>query len=465
MTQRPTYNSPFSWRYASADMREVWSEEYKRKCWRRIWVALAEVEQGFGLVTAEQVADLKEHQNQIDLPRALEIEEELQHDLMAEVHTFAEQAPIGGGIIHLGATSMDIEDNAEVMRLKASLKLTCIANANVLRKFADKIDQYADLPLIAFTHLQPAEPSTLGYRLAQTAQDLFADLRQLQAIESSLKGKGFKGAVGTSASYTELFGEDHIDEFEQQLSQKLALPFFPIATQTYPRKQDFTILSALASLAQTLYKFAFDLRILQSPPIAELAEPFGDRQIGSSAMPFKRNPIRAEKMDSLGRYVAQLPRIAWDNAAHSLLERTLDDSANRRIILPEAFLAVDEMLKTANSLINGLRVNLPAIERNLATYGPFAATEKVLMACAKKGGDRQVLHEVIRQHSMQAWEVIQLGGANPLGAALAADATILRYITAGEVAALMDAHGHIGVAPRKARQLAQEIRLHLQQHS
>lgn len=457
MPQTPVYRSPFSWRYASAEMRELWSEEQRRRVWRQVWVALAQVQQGFGLVTAEQVADLQAQQNNINLPRALQLEEELQHDLMAEVHTYAEQAPIGGVILHLGATSMDIEDNAEVLRIAAALDLTLQASARLLQTLAGLLEKYATLPVIAFTHLQPAEPTTLGYRLAQTAQDLFSDHTQLVQVRQGLMGKGFKGAVGTSASYAELYGADQLDQFEQQMSEKLGLPFFPIATQTYPRKQDYSILCALAGMAQTLYKFGFDLRILQSPPIGELAEPFGSRQVGSSAMPFKRNPIRAEKLDSLGRYIAQLPRIAWDNAAHSLLERTLDDSANRRTILPEAFLALDEMLRTAQAIVAGLRVNEAAIAKNLAIYGPFAATERVLMAAAKKGGDRQALHECIRQASMQAWDDIQAGQPNPLANLLAADSLISQYLSPTDLTALMNADNHIGNAPQKTLALASQI--------
>ena len=463
MPQTPVYRSPFSWRYASAEMRELWSEEQRRRVWRQVWVALAQVQQGFGLVTAEQVADLQAQQNNINLPRALQLEEELQHDLMAEVHTYAEQAPIGGVILHLGATSMDIEDNAEVLRIAAALDLTLQASARLLQTLAGLLEKYATLPVIAFTHLQPAEPTTLGYRLAQTAQDLFSDHTQLVQVRQGLMGKGFKGAVGTSASYAELYGADQLDQFEQQMSEKLGLPFFPIATQTYPRKQDYSILCALAGMAQTLYKFGFDLRILQSPPIGELAEPFGSRQVGSSAMPFKRNPIRAEKLDSLGRYIAQLPRIAWDNAAHSLLERTLDDSANRRTILPEAFLALDEMLRTAQAIVAGLRVNEAAIAKNLAIYGPFAATERVLMAAAKKGGDRQALHECIRQASMQAWDDIQAGQPNPLANLLAADSLISQYLSPTDLTALMNADNHIGNAPQKTLALASQIRTALGQ--
>ncbi|MCX6066393.1 MAG: lyase family protein [Chloroflexi bacterium] len=334
MTDFTIYQSSFSWRYGSNEMRQIWSEHHKRQLWRQIWVALAEVQSAYDLVRPEQAKDLRAHMNEINLPRALEIEAEIQHDLMAEVHTFAEQATLGGGIIHFGATSMDVEDNAEALRLRQSLDLTLIALHGLIRTLGLLIVKYADTPLIAFTHIQPAEPSTLGYRLAQYAQDLFEDYRAIDAQRSAMRGKGFKGAVGTGASYSELIGVEELENFERQLSEKLDLPFYPIATQTYPRKQDYSVLSALASLGQSLYKMAFDLRLLQSPPIGELSEPFGRKQVGSSAMPFKRNPIRAEKINSLGRYLAQLPRVAWDNAAHSLLERTLDDSANRRTILP-----------------------------------------------------------------------------------------------------------------------------------
>ena len=218
---------------------------------------------------------------------------------------------------------------------------------------------------MAFTHLQPAEPSTLGYRLALYGQDLLHDYQVIRNQATGIRGKGFKGAVGTSAAYAELLGADKLAEFEKKLSKKLDLPFFQVASQVYPRKQDYEVISALAGLGASLYKLAFDLRLLQSPSIGELAEPFGDKQVGSSAMPFKRNPIRSEKINSLARFLASLPRIAWDNAAHSLLERTLDDSANRRILLPEACLAADELLRTANSILSKLRVDETAIARNL----------------------------------------------------------------------------------------------------
>lgn len=455
-----TYLSPYTWRYGSAEMRRVWSELRRRLLWRRLWVALAEAQEAAGLVRAEQVADLRARAEQIDLDRALAIEAEIHHDLMAEVKTYAEQCAVGGAIIHLGATSMDIEDNAEALRLREALDLLLGKVAALLRAFADQIDPWADAPTMAFTHLQPAEPTTVGYRLAQVAQDLLADYEELRRARDQVKGKGLKGAVGTSASYTQLLAGTGMTpaELESRVMASLGLAAYPVATQIYPRKQEYLILSALASLAQSLYKFAFDLRFLQSPPVGEWAEPFHGGQVGSSAMPFKRNPIHAENIDSLARLLAALPRVAWDNAAHTLLERTLDDSANRRTILPEGFLIADEIVMRGLRLIKGLRVDRLASERLLAAYGPFAATERLLMELARRGADRQAMHELIREHSMLAWAATQQGEPNPLIASLCADATLLRYATADEMRAWLDASGYVGDAPARARQLAQSIR-------
>jgi adenylosuccinate lyase len=394
----------------------------------------------------------------VDVPRALALEAELQHDLMAELKVFAEQAPLGGAILHLGATSMDIEDNADVLRARQALDLILNALRALLLDFASQIEHWAETPLIAFTHLQPAEPSTLGYRLAGYAQDLLLDWEALQGLRASLRGKGFKGAVGSGAAYAELIGAEHLAEFEQRLCERLELPFFPVATQVYPRKQDYALVSGLAGLGGTLYKFAFDLRLLQSPLVGEWAEPFGKKQVGSSAMPFKRNPISAEKIDSLGRLLAQLPRLAWDNAAHSLLERTLDDSANRRVLLPEAFLISDELLRTAGRLVNGLVFNEEAMRRNLALYGPFAAVERVLMALSKAGADRQAMHERLRQHSLAAWPAVQAGAPNPLLDWITSDETLLAYLPAAELRRLMDAGAHVGDAPQRALALVEQIR-------
>jgi adenylosuccinate lyase len=454
-----TYLSPFSWRYGSPDMRQIWSEVNKRRLWRQLWVLLAEVQSEYGLVSAAQVADLRQHMTEVDVERALEIEAEIHHDLMAELKTFAEQAVLGGGILHLGATSMDIEDNADVMRMRQALNLVLERLKALLLVLAEKIDAYASLSAMAFTHIQPAEPTTLGYRLAQYAQDLMLDWEALGRALRGLKGKGFKGAVGTSASYAELLGgAERVFEFETRLSMQLGLPFFAVATQVYPRKQDYFVLSALAGLGGSLYKFAFDLRLLQSPVFGELSEPFGKKQVGSSAMPFKRNPVNAEKIDSLARALAQAPRLAWDNASHSLLERTLDDSANRRTLLPEAFLNADELLLTAERIVRGLVVNEIALAHNFAIYGPFAAVERVLMALGKAGADRQEMHEKLRQHALTAWGEIQAGQPNRLEEFITADEMLRAYLPVESLHSLMDASCHLGDAPQRAHQMAHAIR-------
>jgi adenylosuccinate lyase len=451
------YQSPFTWRYGSPAMRRIWGEANKRRLWRQLWLALAEVQAEYGLVRAEQVDDLRAHLSDLDIPLALRIEAEIQHDLMAELKVFAGQAPRGGAILHLGATSTDIEDNADVLRMRQALDRLLEELRLVLIAFAVKIQAWAETPLIAFTHLQPAEPSTLGYRLAGYAQDLWADWQALRQVRLGLQGKGFKGAVGSGAAYAELIGLANLAEFERRLSQRLDLPFYPVATQVYPRKQDYQVVSALAGLGASLYKFAFDLRLLQSPLLGEWHEPFGERQVGSSAMPFKRNPVNAEKIDSLARLLAQMPRLAWDNAAHSLLERTLDDSANRRTLLPEAFLIADELLRVARRILDGLQFDEQSMRRNLLHYAPFAGLERLLAASSKAGADRQAMHERLRQHAMQAWEDLQLGKGNPLVELLAGDPDLARYVAPAEISRLLDASRHVGDAPQRARLLAGQI--------
>ena len=455
-----TYLSPFTWRYGSDEMKHIWSVVNKRKLWRKMWVALAEAQCKAGLVTEAQVDDLRAHQDDVNIARAHELEAELRHDLMAEVHTYAEQCEVGGGIIHLGATSMDIEDNADALRLRGALNIIIEKMSNLLTILAEKIDAEADHVCMAFTHIQPAEPTTIGYRLAFIAQDLLEDYNALVRVRDSIRGKGIKGAVGTSASYSELLHGSGMTprELETLVMQAIDLQPFEIAHQTYPRRQDWDVLNALAGFAMSAYKFAFDLRLLQLPPIGEWGEPFGSRQIGSSAMPFKRNPINAENMNSLARYVAALPRVAWDNAAHSLLERTLDDSANRRAVLPDAFLACDELLKRMKRLLVGLRIDEYGIQQNLEKYGIFAATERVLMEAGRNGGNRQELHEVIREHSMTAWAAIREGKANPLAELIAQDERITAYVELEQIPDLLKGEGHIGDAPERARNLAKMIK-------
>jgi len=459
------YLSPFAWRYGSEEMRAIWSEANKRRLWRRFWVALATAQARVGLVSGEELADLRLHREEIDIARAEAIEAEIRHDLMAEVRTYAEQCPIGGGKIHLGATSMDVEDNSDALRLRQALGLVRQRLAGCLGSLATLIERHAALPAMGFTHIQPAEPTTVGYRLAQYAQDFLSDSQRLDATLDSLRGKGLKGAVGTAASYELLMKGTGVspETLEAWVMAELGLEAYPVATQTYPRKQDYDVLNSLAGLSASAHKFAFDLRILQSPPFGEWGEPFGKRQVGSSAMPFKRNPIVAEKICSLARYVAALPPILWQDAANSLLERTLDDSANRRMTLPDAFLATDEILISLQRLLAGLDIREAAIARNLSLYGPFAAIEVVLLEAVKAGADRQVMHEVLREQAMAAWAAIQAGEANPLASLLAQEKRLTHYLPAERLSSLLDASGHTGIAADRSRQFAATIRDHVAQ--
>lgn len=458
MYSHEDYLSPYTWRYGSKEMRHVWSEVNKRRLWRKIWVTLADVQSEFGLVSAEQVTDLRDHINQVDILRSLAIEEQIHHDLMAELKAFAESAPLGGGVLHLGATSADIEDNADVLRIRQAFDLIIDKLVKLILTLTDQVDRWADYPIMGYTHLQPAEPTTLGYRLAFTAQDLFYDWDELRRSRRGLRGKGFKGAVGTGASYAELIGGDNLAEFETRLAMELKMPFFPVTSQVYPRKQDYRVLSSLAGLASSLNKFAFDLRILQSPAFGELAEPFGSKQVGSSAMPFKRNPINAEKIDSLARSLAQLPRQAWDNAANSLLERTLDDSANRRSILAEGFLIADELLDTAQRITSGLVIDEAAIQRNLSMYGHIVGSERVLMALVKAGADRQVMHERLRELAMMARENVGSAEQELLDEMITHETLFLEYLSAAQLGELLDTSRYIGDAPERTREFCKIIR-------
>jgi adenylosuccinate lyase len=455
-----SYQSPFTWRYAGDAMRYLWSEANKRRLMRRVWVALAEGQHIAGLVSAEQLADLEAHAGEVNVARALEIERETRHDVVAEIRAFAEQCPVGGGIIHWGATSADITDNVDVLRQREAARLLAEGLRRLLLAFARRIDETADWPVMAHTHIQPAEPTTLGYRLALYAQELHEDERQLAVLLADLRGKGLKGAVGTQAGFVELLqGTDmSAEQLEALVMARLDLPYFPVAGQTYSRQQDLRLMGMLSGIASSLHKFALDFRVLMSPPFGEWAEPFGRRQVGSSAMPFKRNPINAENLCSLARFVAAQTAVAWDNASQSILERTLDDSANRRLYLPESFLAVDEMLRRATALVEGMTFDREQMARNLARYGPFAATERVLMAAVRAGADRQLAHEWLREASLQAWEAIRQDAPNPLVELVAADTRLAAFLAAEEVRALMDAGGYVGTAADRARALASALR-------
>jgi adenylosuccinate lyase len=440
-----TFLSPFTWRYGSQEMREIFSEIRRRKLWRRVWLALAKAQARYGLLSSEELRELEAAVEKVDIERAEEIEREIGHDLMAELKTYAEQCPKAGGKLHAGATSMDIEDNADVLRFREALDLLMKRIVSCLSELSKQIEKYKGLVCMGYTHLQPAEPTTLGYRLCGYAQDLLLDLRLLEFVkENFLKGKGIKGAVGTAAGFKELVG-DKVGELERDVMRELGIEAFPIASQTYPRKLDFVLLSSLGSLAQSLYKFASDLRHLQS--MGEVFEPMGERQVGSSAMPFKRNPVLSERICSLCRYVSVLPQVAWENAAQTLFERTLDDSANRRIIIPEAFLALDECLLLLRKILSGLEVNRQRILDDLRKFAPFAATEVILMELVKRGYSRQEMHERLRTLCMRAWEEVDRGGENPLPRLLREDPII------GKLPGLEEAlkvEKHVGDAEQRA---------------
>ena len=441
------YTSPFSWRYGSEEMRKIFSEEKKYKLWRKDWVELARAQNKLGLVSSEELKDLEENQDNLDIERIWEIEKDTRHDVVAAIKEFAEKAKIGGGKIHLGATSMDINDNTETVRIQEALLIIEKELITLIKTFGEKIEKYADFVCMGYTHLQPAEPTTLGYRFAFYAQDLLMDLELLRFVKKNLKSKGLKGAVGTSASYIKLLDEKRAEDMESEVLGKLDIEAAEITNQTAPRKVELWLGNLMASIAQSLYKFAFDLRIMQSPMFGEWQEPFAKSQVGSSAMPFKKNPIKAEQICSLSRLVVNLSRTTWDNAAHMLLERTLDDSANRRVVIPEMFLAIEEMLTSATNIVDGLIINERKINKNLETYWPFSASEGIIIEAVKKGADRQKMHEVLREISMTAWEAIQNGEQNPMESLLSQEG----------LKEILDAKDHIGNATKKALELVSKI--------
>ncbi|HEX3457994.1 MAG TPA: adenylosuccinate lyase [Candidatus Baltobacteraceae bacterium] len=453
-----TYASPFSWRYGRAELRSLFSEKTRRRLWRAVWVALAEAQSAQGLISKEEVATLRAHASGVDVEAAIEIEREIHHDLMAEIRVFAQQAGAAGGKLHLGATSMDVEDTVETYRLRLALSYLGENLSALLATFAAKIRANADLVCMALTHLQPAEPTTLGYRLASYAQDLLIDDQNLRFVFENLTTKGLRGAVGTAASYERLGDQPGASaEVEAFVLERFGLQAREISTQTYPRKLDYLLLSALAGLGASLSKFAADVRILSSPYFGELGEPFGASQVGSSAMPFKQNPILSERIGSLARLLPAYGEVAWQNAATNFLERTLDDSANRRTILPEAILCADEIVTLARRVVDGLRVDERRIAANLRIYAPFAGTQAVMLEAARAGGDRQQLHEAIRNASMEAWDAVRRGEDNPLSRLLTEERELTALVDPAEIRRLLDPGGQVGTASQRARLLADRI--------
>lgn len=419
-----TYASPLGQRYASPAMQALWGEPRRIGLWRRLWLALAEVERELGLDIPERaIAELRAHLDDADLERAAEHEKRLRHDVMAHIHHLGEQAPAARPFIHLGATSAYVTDNADLVLMREAMQLLLGRVAAVLVALAKPARRYRDLPCLAYTHFQPAQLTTVGKRVTLWMQELALDAGELLHRLATLQFRGVKGTTGTQASFLELFdgADDKVRELDARVARRMGFArVFPVVGQTYTRKLDAQVLATLAGIAQSAAKFATDLRLLQHE--GEMLEPFESEQVGSSAMAYKRNPMRAERMTGLARFVIELEGNGWHTAAEQWLERTLDDSANRRLVLPEAFLATDAILVLATNVAAGLEVREPVIARHVAAQLPFLVTERLLMRGVKAGGDRQRLHEVIRTHSLAvAHGVAERGAPNDLLERLARD--------------------------------------------
>ena len=426
------YRSPLGTRYSSPAMQRLWGERHRIGLWRRVWLALAESERELGLeIPAAALADLRAHLDDADLAQAAAYEKRFRHDVMAHVHHFGDQAPAARPIIHLGATSAFVTDNADVLVLKAGLELLLGRLLEVLAHLERFALAHQALPCLAYTHFQPAQLTTVGKRATLWMQDFALDVEELLHRLAALRLRGCKGTTGTQASFLELFKGDHgkVRDLERRIAEKLGVPrVFPVTGQTYSRKGDSTILDALSGIAQSAAKMAHDLRLLQHE--GELLEPFEKDQIGSSAMAYKRNPMRAERICGLARFVISLQANTAHTAATQWLERTLDDSANRRLTLPEAFLATDAILLLVGNIAAGIEVRPAVIARHVADQMPFMATERWIMLGVEAGGDRQAIHEVIRQTSLATAEEVSRGEPNRLLDRLAADHTFAKIPTA-----------------------------------
>lgn len=451
------YETPFSSRYASPEMQYLFSPDNKFRTWRKLWIALAETEQELGLpITDEQIAELKAHAEDINYEVAAAREKEVRHDVMAHVYAYGQQCPKAKGIIHLGATSCYVGDNTDLMILYDALKLVRKKLVNVLALLGRFADQYKALPTLAFTHFQPAQPTTVGKRATLWAQEFLMDLEEVEYRLQNAKLLGSKGTTGTQASFLELFEGDHekCRLLDQKIAEKMGYAAcFPVSGQTYPRKLDSMILSTLSGIAQSASKFSNDIRLLQH--LKEVEEPFEKHQIGSSAMAYKRNPMRSERIASLSRYVIADALNPAMTAATQWFERTLDDSANKRISVAEGFLAVDAVLSLVINVVDGLVVNTAVIDRDLRRELPFMATENIMMDCVKRGGDRQELHERIRTHSMDAAKrVKQQDGVNDLLERIAADPAF--GVTLPELEAVLEPSRYVGRAPEQTADFLRE---------
>ena len=452
------YVSPLSERYASKEMQYVFSPDMKFKTWRRLWIALAETEKELGLdITDEQIEELKAHQDDINYEVAKEREKVVRHDVMSHVYAYGQQCPKAKGIIHLGATSCDVGDNTDIIVMSEALEIVRKKLINVIAELAKFADNYKNQPTLAFTHFQPAQPTTVGKRATLWMQEFLMDLQDLEYVKSTLKLLGSKGTTGTQASFLELFDGDQekIDQIDPMIAKKLGFEAcYPVSGQTYSRKVDTRVLNVLAGIAASAHKFSNDIRLLQH--LKEVEEPFEKTQIGSSAMAYKRNPMRSERIASLSRYVmidALNPAIT---SATQWFERTLDDSANKRLSVPEGFLAIDGILDLCLNVVDGLVVYPKVIEKRLMSELPFMATENIMMDAVKAGGDRQELHERIRELSMEAGRNVKEKGLdNNLLDLIAADPAF--GLNEEELKKTMDPAKYVGRAPLQVENFLKKV--------
>lgn len=460
------YVSPLSERYASKEMQYIFSPDMKFRTWRRLWIALAETEKELGLpITQEQIDELKAHKDDINYDVAKERERQVRHDVMSHVYAYGVQCPKAKGIIHLGATSCYVGDNTDIIVMTEALKLVKKKLVNVIAELAKFAEKYKDLPTLAFTHFQPAQPTTVGKRATLWMQEFMLDLEDLNYVLSTMKLLGSKGTTGTQASFLELFDGDQetIDKIDPMIAEKMGFKqCYPVSGQTYSRKVDSRVLNVLSGIAQSAHKFSNDIRLLQH--LKEVEEPFEKNQIGSSAMAYKRNPMRSERIAALANYVMSDAMNPALTAATQWFERTLDDSANKRLSMSEGFLAVDGILELYLNVASGLVVYPKVIESRLMSELPFMATENILMDAVKAGGDRQELHERIRTHSMAAGKRVKEEGLeNDLLDRIAADPAF--NMTKEQLLSLMKPENFVGCAPAQTEEfLRQEVAPVLEQN-
>lgn len=452
------YSNPLCGRYAGSEMQHIFSNDKKFTTWRRLWIALAESEMELGLpITQQQVDELKAHETDINYDVAAQREKLVRHDVMSHVYAYGVQCPNAKGIIHLGATSCYVGDNTDIIIMTEALKLVKKKLVSLIKILAGFAEKYADLPTLAFTHFQPAQPTTVGKRASLWIYDLLLDLEEVEHRIKNMKLLGSKGTTGTQASFKELFEGDteKVKQLEAKIAEKMGFSGVqPVSGQTYSRKVDSFVLNVLSGIAQSAMKFSNDLRLLQH--LKEIEEPFEKNQIGSSAMAYKRNPMRSERISSLARYVIADTINPAITAATQWFERTLDDSANKRISIPEAFLAVDGILNLYINVADGLVVYPKVIAARLNKELPFMATENIMMHAVKKGGDRQQLHEAIRVHSQAAARVVKEdGGENDLVDRLASDP--LFNLSKEEIISLLKPENFVGLAPQQTREFLETV--------